>query len=200
LRHALRALASEPDVFRAPQQAIARLRPRVDAERGRLAGIGGSLDVRLRSWTRLADGAVGGLSQLARVCVDARARSTVAPFALVAVGAYGASRCDPDSILELQYLLPEDQESQERGGRIAAFMRIGLAALGLDHRDATATAVECARVARGDAVAAGRFATARFLSGQYGLHAGFLMLRRAAPPPRAFDTDASQTAAPPVAT
>jgi hypothetical protein len=34
LRHALRALASEPDFFRAPREAIARLRPRVDANYG----------------------------------------------------------------------------------------------------------------------------------------------------------------------
>jgi UTP:GlnB (protein PII) uridylyltransferase len=191
LRHALRALASEPDFFRAPHEAIARLRPRVDAERRRLARdleIGCSLDERLRSWARLADGAVTGLSQLARVCVDGKARSTVAPFAFIAVGKYGARCCDPDTILELQCLLPEDQESWERGGRIVAFLRIGLAELGLEHHDAMGTAVECARVARGDAIAAARFATARFLSGQYGLHAGFVMLRRAAAPPRAVNT------------
>jgi hypothetical protein len=39
--------------------------------------------------------------------------------------------------------------------------------------DAVGTAVACACVARGDQVAAARFATARFLSDQYGLYAGF---------------------------
>jgi UTP:GlnB (protein PII) uridylyltransferase len=175
VRHALRALASEPDSLRAPHEAIARLRPRIDAERRRLAhGLGGSLDERLRRWTRLADGAIIGLSHLARVCSDIEARSAIAPFALIAVGKYGARRCDPDSSLELQYLLPEDQESLERGGRIVTFMRIGLAELGLAHRDAVGTAVECARVARAVGGAAAWFATARFLSGQYGLHAGFM--------------------------
>ena len=46
---------------------------------------------------------------------------------------YGARYCDPDTILELQYLLPEDEESWERSGRIVAFIRFGLAELGLDH-------------------------------------------------------------------
>jgi UTP:GlnB (protein PII) uridylyltransferase len=177
LRHALRALASEPDFFRAPHQAIARLRPRVHAEHRRLAQvtkIRGSLDERPRSWTRLADGAIIGLSHLARLSVDVEARSAVAPFAVMAVGEYGARRCGPETILELQYLLPEDQKSWERSGRIVAFIRIGLAELGLQHhRDAVGTAVECACVARGDPTAAARFATARFLSGQYGLYAGF---------------------------
>jgi UTP:GlnB (protein PII) uridylyltransferase len=177
LRHALRALASEPDFFRAPHQAIARLRPRIYAEHRRLAQvtkIHGSLDERLRSWTRLADGAIIGLSHLARLSVDVEARSAVAPFAVMAVGEYGARRCGPETILELQYLLPEDQRSWERSGRIVAFIRIGLTELGLAHyRDAVGTAVACASVARGDPVAAARFATARFLSGQYGLYAGF---------------------------
>jgi UTP:GlnB (protein PII) uridylyltransferase len=137
-------------------------------------GSGGSLDERLRSWTRLADGAVIGLSYLARLSVDAEARSMVAPFAVLAVGAYGARRCGPDSVFELQYVLPEDQRSWERSGRIVAFIRIGLTELGLAHyRDAVGTAVACACVARGDPVVAARFATARFLSGRYGLYAGF---------------------------
>jgi hypothetical protein len=87
----------------------------------------------------------------------------------------------------LQYLLPENQESWERSGLIVAFMRIGLAELGLAYQDAVGTAVECARTARCDAIAAARFATARFLSGQYGLHAGFVLLRQAAMPPRAVE-------------
>jgi hypothetical protein len=148
-RHALRALASEPDFFRAPHTAIARLRPRIDAERTRLAQHL-SLEERLCCWTRLADGAVVGLSHLARLCVDAGARSAVAPFAAIAVGNYGAGCCDRDSSLELQYLLPEDRQSRERGGRIVEFMRKGLAELGLAHRDAVGTAVEFAWVARGD--------------------------------------------------
>jgi len=83
-------------------------------------------------------------------------------------------RCDADSVFELQYVLPEDEKSWERSGRIVAFIRIGLTELGLAHyRDAVGTAVACACVARGDPVAAARFATARFLSGQYGLYAGF---------------------------
>jgi hypothetical protein len=177
LRHALRALASEPGFLRAPHDAIARLRTQVYAAHRCLAQdfkSGGSLDERLRSWTRLADGAVIGLSYLARLSVDAEARSAVAPFAVLAVGEYGARRCDPESVFELQYLLPEDQKSWERSGRIVAFIRIGLTELGLAHyRDAVGTAVACASVARGDPVAAARFATARFLSGQYGLYAGF---------------------------
>src|SRR5260370_6284724 len=93
----------------------------------------------------------------------------------MAVGQYGAHRCAPENPLELQYLLPEDEESWERSGRIVAFMRFGLAELGLDHlQDSVGTALECARLAHGDAVAPARFATARFLSGQYGLHAGFV--------------------------
>jgi hypothetical protein len=179
LRHVLRALASEPGFLRAPHDAIARLRTQVYAARRRLAQdfrSGGSLDGRLRSWTRLADGAVVGLSYLARLSVDAEARSAVAPFAVLAVGEYGACCCDPDSVFELQYVLPEDQKSWERCGRIVAFIRIGLTELGLAHyRDAMGTAVACARVARGDPVAAARFAKARFLSGQYGLFAGLFM-------------------------
>jgi hypothetical protein len=186
LRHALRALASEPDFFRAPHRAIARLRPLVDAERRRLDldEIDGSVDARLRSWTRLADGAVIGLSYLARLCVDAEARSAVAPLAVMAVGQYGAGCCDPDTTLELQYLLPADQETWERSGRIVAFIRNGLADLGLQHhRDAVGTAVEGTRAAHCDAITAERFATARFLSGQYALYAGFVtMLRRAMAP------------------
>ena len=177
LRHALRALASEPGFLRAPHNAIARLRTQVYAAHRRLAQdfkSGGSLDERLRCWTRLADGAVIGLSYLARLSVDAEARSMVAPFAVLAVGAYGARRCGPDSVFELQYVLPEDQRSWERSGRIVAFIRIGLTELGLAHyRDAVGTAVACACVARGDPVVAARFATARFLSGRYGLYAGF---------------------------
>jgi hypothetical protein len=176
LRHALRALASEPDFFRAPHTAIARLRPRIDAERTRLAQHL-SVDERLRRWTRLADGAVVGLSHLARLCVDAEARSAVAPFAVMAVGTYGAGCCDIDSILELQYLLPEDQRSWERTGRIVAFMSKGLAELGLaHHRDAVGTTVECAWVARGDPSASARLAAKRFLSGQFGLYAQFAAL------------------------
>ena len=101
LRHALRALASEPDFFRAPQ-AIARLRPRFYAEHRRLVQvtkIRGSLDERLRSRTRLADGAIIGLSHLARLSVHVEARSAVAPFAVMAVGKYGARRCGPETIL-----------------------------------------------------------------------------------------------------
>jgi hypothetical protein len=119
---------------------------------------------------------VVGLSHLARLCVDAEARSAVAPFAAIAVGSYGAGFCDRDSILELQYLLPEDPDSRERGGRIVAFIRKGLAELGLAHRDAVGTAVDCAWVARGDAAAAARFAARRFLSGQFGLYAQFAAL------------------------
>ena len=102
LRHALRALASEPDFFRAPHQAIARLRPRFYAEHRRLVQvtkIRGSLDERLRSRTRLADGAIIGLSHLARLSVDVEACSAVAPFAVMAVGKYGARRCGPETIL-----------------------------------------------------------------------------------------------------
>jgi UTP:GlnB (protein PII) uridylyltransferase len=124
---------------------------------------------------RVVDGAAIGLSYLARLSVDVEARSAVAPFAIMAVGAYGAGVCDSDTILELQYLLPEDQESWERGTRIVTFIRSGLAALGLqNNRDAMGTADECAWMARGDPTAAARFATARLLSGQYGLYAGFL--------------------------
>lgn len=176
LRHALRALASEPDFLRAPHEAIARLRPQVDAARRRIAQDFESspLDEQLRCWTRLADGAVIGLSFLARLSVDVEAPSVVAPFAVMAVGEYGARRCGPDSIFELQYVLPENQESWERSRRIVAFIRIGLTELGLtDYRDAMGTAVACACVARADPTAAVRFATARFLTGQYGLYAGF---------------------------
>src|SRR5262249_42346360 len=84
--------------------------------------------------------------------------------------------CDRHSILELQYLLPEDPRSPERGGRIIAFVRKGLAELGLAHRDAVGTAVDCAWVARGDPAAAARFAAKRFLSGQFGLYAQFAAL------------------------
>jgi hypothetical protein len=38
--------------------------------------------------------------------------------------------------LELQYLLPDDQGSRERSRRIVAFIQIGLAEFGLQHRDA----------------------------------------------------------------
>jgi len=177
LRHALRALAGEPAFFRTPHRAIARLRPRIYAERRRLdLETDGSVDERLHNMTRLADGAVVGLSHLARLCVDPEARSAVAPFAAIAVGSYGAGFCDRDSILELQYLLPEDPQSRERGGRIVAFIRKGLAELGLAHRDAVGTAVDCAWVARGDAAAAARFAARRFLSGQFGLYAQFAAL------------------------
>ena len=103
LRHALRALASEPGFFRTPHRAIARLRPRIDTERRLLdLEVDGPFDERPHSMTRLADGAVVGLSHLARLCVDADARSAVAPFAAIAVGNYGAGCCDRDSILELQ--------------------------------------------------------------------------------------------------
>jgi hypothetical protein len=175
LRYALRALASEPDFLAAPHQVIARLRPRVDAEKRRLAQgpeVRGSLDERLCSWARLADGAIIGLTHLARVSVDAEARIVVAPFAVMAVGRYGARRCDPETTLELQYLLPDDQRSRERSCRIVAFMRVGLAELGLQHRDAMSTVVEGARAAHGDPAEAARFATARFLGGQYALYAG----------------------------
>jgi hypothetical protein len=85
LRHALRALASEPGFLRAPHDAIAQLRTQVYAAHRRLAqdfNSGGSLDERLRSWTRLVDGAVIGLSYLARLSVDAEARSAVAPLTI----------------------------------------------------------------------------------------------------------------------
>ena len=183
LRCALRALASAPDFYRAPHEAIAALRPRVEHARGRLAldrKIGGARAARLRGWTRLADGAVIGLAHLARVCVDAAARSLIPPFAVIAVGEYGAGSCNPDTALDLQYLLPTDEESWERGGRIIAFMRIGLAELGLAHGDAVGTAAACARLAGGDPAGTARFATARFLSGQFGLYAELVrMLPRA---------------------
>ena len=107
LRHALRALGSEPDFYREPHGEIARLRPQLDRERMRLAEdleTGGSREQQLRSWTRIADGAVIGLSHLARLCVGAPSRSAVAPFALVAVGQYGARCCNLDASLELQLL------------------------------------------------------------------------------------------------
>jgi UTP:GlnB (protein PII) uridylyltransferase len=176
LRYALRALASEPDFLAAPHQVIARLRPRVDAEKRRLAqgrDMPGSPDERLRNWARLVDGAISGLTYLARVSVDADARTVVAPFAVMAVGQYGARRCEPESTFELQYLLPDDQGSRERSGQIVAFMQIGLAEFGLRHRDAMSTVVECARAAHGDPAAAARLATARFLGGQYTLYVGF---------------------------
>jgi hypothetical protein len=176
LRYALRALASEPDFLAAPHQVIARLRPRVDAEKRRLAQgreMRGSLDERLCNWARLVDSAIIGLIHLARVSVDADARTVVAPFAVMAVGQYGARRCEPESTFELQYLLPDDQGSRERSGQIVASMQIGLAEFGLRHRDAMSTVVECARAAHGDPAAAERFATVRFLGGQYALYAGF---------------------------
>jgi hypothetical protein len=55
-------------------------------------------------------------------------------------------------------------------------MRTGLAELGLAHRDAVGTTVECAWVARGDPAAAAGFAAKRFLSGQFGLYAQFAVL------------------------
>jgi len=182
LRHALRALASEPDLFRAPHRAIARLRPQVDAERRLLAEnhkTGGSLDEQWHSWTRLADGALIGLSYLVRLCIGARSRSVVAPFTLVAVGEYGARRCNPDTILEVQYLLPENLETWERGEQISTFICVGLANLGFEYHGGVGTALECARATRCDAGVAARLATARFLSGQYGLYAGFVAMRRA---------------------
>jgi hypothetical protein len=176
LRYALRALASEPDFLAAPHQVIARLRPRVDAEKRRLAqgrDMPGSPDERLRNWARLVDGAISGLTYLARVSVDADARTVIAPFAVMAVGQYGARRCEPEGTLELQHLLPDDQGSRERSRRIVAFIQIGLAEFGLQHRDAMSTVIECARAAHGDPAAAARLATARFLGGQYALYAGF---------------------------
>jgi hypothetical protein len=182
LRHALRALASECDFFQAPHEAIARLRPQVDRERRRARqdlAIVGSRDKGLDGWTRLADGAVIGLSHLARLHVATATHSVVAPFSLVAVGKYGARCCGPDAVLELQYLLPEDAESWKRSGGIIAFMRLGLAELGLsDFHDSVASAYESARLAHNDSVVAARLATARFLSGQYGLHATFVDMLR----------------------
>jgi hypothetical protein len=177
LRYALRALASERDFLAAPHQVIARLRPRVDADKRRLAqgrDMPGSPDERLRNWARLVDGAIIGLTHLARVSLDADARTVVAPFAVMAVGQYGARCCEPEGTVELQYLLPDEQGRRARSGRIVAFMQIGLAELGLQHRDAMSTVVECARAAHGDPDVAARFATVRFLGGQYALYAGFV--------------------------
>jgi len=105
------------------------------------------------------DGAISGLTYLARVSVDADARTVVAPFAVMAVGQYGTRRCEPEGTLELQYLLPDDQGSRERSRRIVAFIQIGLAEFGLQHRDAMSTVIECARAAHGDPAAAARLAT-----------------------------------------
>ena len=106
-------------------------------------------------------------------------RSASAPFALMAVGEYGARRCDPDTILEVHYLLAETSETWERGEQISTFICVGLANLGFEYHGGVSTALECARATRCDAGEAARLATARFLSGQYGLYAGFVAMRRA---------------------
>ena len=98
----------------------------------------------------------------------------IAPFALAAVGDYGARRCGPNDDLELLFLLPDDPESQDRAGAVVTFMDAGLNALALRHQDVIGTAPECARMARLSAAAAARFATAHFLTGQYGLYASLL--------------------------
>jgi hypothetical protein len=199
LRHALRALASKPDFYREPHYEIAQLRPQVDSERRRLAldlKTSGYREQQLRSWTRLADGVVIGLSHLARLCVGAPARSAIAPFALVAIGKYGARCCDLDVSLELQCLVPEDEESQVRSGRILAFVQAGLTELGLQHsQGAQATAHECARAVQSDPMVAARLATTRFLSGQYGLYLGFARILAGYDLPRVFDASAFPLAA-----
>jgi UTP:GlnB (protein PII) uridylyltransferase len=171
----------------------------VDHARMRLAEhlkTGCSREQQLRSWSRIADGAVIGLSHLARLCVGAPTRSAIAPFALVAVGKYGARCCDLDVSLELQCLVPEDEESEVRSGRILAFVQAGLTELGLQHsQGAQATAHECARAVQSDPMVAARFATTRFLSGQYGLYLGFAGILAGPDLPRVFDANAFPLAA-----
>jgi hypothetical protein len=176
LRHVLQALVGEPHFIRAPHQAIAEIRPRVEAERKWIARnpqasrpVGPEQD----GWMRVADGAVVGLFFLARMSVDPCAHSAVAPLAVMAVGDFGARRCGPDACLELHYLAPRDQESWERSSRIIAFLRGGLVALGLRFRDSMSSVSEAACLVRAHSALATRLATKRFLRGQYALYAEF---------------------------
>lgn len=151
LRHALRALAADERTRRMPELAIAGLRDIVDEQRARQAmflAAGVSPAASAAVWSDFVDGAVIGLCQLG-CAVEGSDAATIAPFSVVAVGAYGTRRLLPDAAADLVAVLPQDEADAERAQRICGFVRAGLSILELQHRGVEGRAAQCAAVLQG---------------------------------------------------
>jgi [protein-PII] uridylyltransferase len=174
LRHVLRAIASDPGEALDRRRWLARVRPLLNRSHAALRArfeADGSVEAFLRGRTRLADGALIGLLQLARVVVRSdQVVSAIAPVTVLAVGGYGRRELAPASDLDLLFLLG-DPAGRAHAERLIGFVLTGLWDLGFEVGHATRSVVQCIDLARVDRVVLASLLDARFLAGSCALHA-----------------------------
>src|SRR5262249_55325003 len=127
----------------APAEALARVRPLLVDEHRRLAARyleDGAIDALKLGLSRLADGLVVGLVELARQSViqqgeiprdeRARAETMIPPLTVIAIGEHGGRWLAPASRLDLVFAVPKHGSHATRARAIADFVMRGLEQLG----------------------------------------------------------------------
>lgn len=173
-RHRLRALASCHGGTPLTWRRIAELRPQVDSERARLLAQlrqDGSRSAYLEGRSRLVDGLVIGLGQLARVCVGDGHRAMVPTLAAVRIGAHGPAHLSRSLNVEVLFLVATAAPLRERAEAMATFIGAALAELGVPLRCAVRSVDALTGELRSAALLHGMPAERpRFLWGCYGLY------------------------------
>jgi [protein-PII] uridylyltransferase len=173
VRHALRAIASDPAEALDRRRWLVRLRALVDRSQTILrAGFegDGSVTAYLHGRARIADGAVVGLLHLARaVAPSEKVVTVIAPLAVLAVGGYGRRELAPASDLDLLFLLG-DPAGRAHAERLIGFVLTGLWDLGFEVGHTSRTLAECEELASAEPKVLASLLDARFLAGSFGLY------------------------------
>jgi [protein-PII] uridylyltransferase len=170
VRHALRAIASDPAEALDRRRWLARARPLVDRSQATLRArfeVEGSVTALLRGRAAIADGAVIGLLHLARAVVRSdQVVTAVAPVTVLAVGGYGRRELAPASDLDLLFLLA-DPAARAYAERLIGFLLTGLWDLGFEVGHTSRTIAECEALARAEPKVLVSLLDARFLAGSF---------------------------------
>jgi [protein-PII] uridylyltransferase len=173
VRHALRAIASDPAEAVDRRRWLARVGALVDRSQAMLrAGFEaeGSVTAFLRGRARIADSAVIGLLHLARAVLHSdNVVTVIAPLAVLAVGGYGRRELAPASDLDLLFLLG-DSAGRAHAERLIGFVLTGLWDLGFEVGHTSRTLAECAELARAEPKVLASLFDARFLAGSFSLY------------------------------
>jgi [protein-PII] uridylyltransferase len=170
VRHALRAIASDPAEVLDRRRWLARVRPLVDRSQAMLRArfeAEGSVTPLLRGRAGIADGAVIGLLHLARaVARSDKVVTAIAPVTVLAVGGYGRRELAPASDLDLLFLLG-DPAARAYAERLIGFVLAGLWDLGFEVGHTSRTLAECEELASAEPKVLVSLLDARFLAGSF---------------------------------
>jgi [protein-PII] uridylyltransferase len=174
VRHALRAIASDPAEALDRRRWLARVRALVDRSQDMLrAGFeaDGYAAAFLRGRARIADGAVIGLLHLARAVVRSdKVVTAIPPVTVLAVGGYGRRELAPASDLDLLFLLGDPAATGDHAERLIGFVLTGLWDLGFEVGHTSRTVAECQELARAEPKVLASLLDARFLAGSFSLY------------------------------